>query len=576
MQDGDYWKAIFEESEKKRMKIEAENKYLKKDNSKLKRNLEVSEAEKKYLKKNIEVSEAKRDKLSFKTLITAPPKVELSAGACTSSNVMSNAYKTAKINEVEITFKLESTINKNHTRTFKLDDFLNEKTKDCPSTLLLHFTKLNKKGQNLTYYYCSEADISSLIQRALEDATYLAQCKTGRNFVTRHEYSIFSLRPDHFVVLEDNIPLLTVEDKKPWNTKKDKDTDLGRAYGQLYDYAMMMKAFGTSASFLVLTCYEQSRMLWLDSEKSNEIAYDENGVRDKCFSGSPPQGKENTPSPLKFKSPDKSVIKIVTKPNEQTGFQSSNNERVLNSSRSFDSTHLVPLLYTAILCAVNAIPHKQSKLKIPLLENEELKECKTLKMGSGWRQYDWGHLSAAVGQKIDGENCYYMMDIIGIGSTSKVFYALHSSGKPCVIKMFVNRAIEDKNGETFSKEHWIKVAEEKTKTEKDNFDNLYPFLRGEVKVEMILGFYCVVMPFFRPLKNKAERQGRENEIKQVLKRFHDNNLQYLDCDLCWRHIGYHNEEIVLYDLADLTSVGDEISSSDVFVDKCWEGLQNRL
>jgi len=163
-----------------------------------------------------------------------------------------------------------------------------------------------------------------------------------------------------------------------------------------------------------------------------------------------------------------------------------------------------------------------------------------------------------------------------MGNTSKVFYALHSSGKPCVIKMFVNRAIEDKNGETLSKEHWIKVAKEKTKTEKENFDNLYPSLNGEVKVEMILGFYCVVMPFFKPLKNKEERLGRENEIKKVLKLFHDKNLQYLDCDLRWRHIGHHNEEIFLYDLADLTSLGDEKSSSDAFVDKCWEGLQNRL
>jgi hypothetical protein len=528
------------------------------------------------------VSEAKRDKLSFKTLITAPPKVELSAGACTSSNVMSNAYKTAKINEVEITFKLESTINKNHTRTFKLDDFLNEKTKDCPSTLLLHFTKLNKKGQNLTYYYCSEADISSLIQRALEDATYLAQCKTGRNFVTRHEYSIFSLRPDHFVILEDNVPLLAVEDKKPWNTEEENEVqrDLGHAYGQLYDYAKLMRASSTRASFLVFTCFKESRMLWLDSNQSNAIACNKDGVRDKFFEMSPPtsskQQKENTPSPLNVMSPNHNVIKTLSKPQVQSCFRSNNKKRVLNSSGPFDSTHLVPLLYTAILCTVTDSPQKQSKLQIPLFENEVLKDRETLKMESGPKQYGWVLLSATVGQQIDRNNCYYMIDIIGMGSTSKLFYALHSSGKPCVIKMFVNQTIMGENGERLMKNGWKKVAKGKTIIEKENLENLYPSLKGEVRVEKILGFHCVVMPFFPPLKNNDERLDSENEIKQVLKRFHEKKLQYLDCDLRWRHIGRYKDEIILYDLADLISLGDDESNSDTFVNKCWKALQERL
>jgi len=245
--DIDYWKAKFEESKKKRIKVEndlkkseAEIKELKKENSKIKKEIEESEDEEKNIKKGIEElkreleesekeviqlendfkkSEAKHEKLSFKTLITAPPKVELNAGTSTSLNVMSNPYKTAEIKEVEITFELKSTINKNGTRSFELDDYLYEETRYMPSTLLLHFYKLNKKEQNFTYDYCSGADISSLIQRALEDATYLAQCKTERNFATRYEYSIFSLRPDHFVVLEDNIPLLTVEDKNLGRTR---------------------------------------------------------------------------------------------------------------------------------------------------------------------------------------------------------------------------------------------------------------------------------------------------------------------------------------------------------------------
>jgi len=111
---------------------------------------------------------------------------------------------------------------------------------------------------------------------------------------------------------------------------------------------------------------------------------------------------------------------------------------------------------------------------------------------------------------------------------------------------------------------------------KETFDNLYPSLKNQIRYEKILGYSCVVMPFFTPLKNNVERLDSKNKIKLVLKRFHENKLQYLDCDLRWRHIGRYNEEIILYDLADLTSLGDEESNSDEFVDKCWNGLQDRL
>jgi Skp family chaperone for outer membrane proteins len=612
MRDGEIvdWKAILEkyEAEIKKLKTEnkdyeAENKELKTENKKLKTETKKLKTETKKLKmenKEYETeikgwkeetkklmmekkeTEAEQEKLSFKKLITAPPQVLLVPAASTSSSVGSNTYKKAIIKEVPFEFALKSKTNLNGTKSFELDNRLVEQSKHCQSTLLLHFAKQNKVEQNITYSYCSEADISSLIQGAIEDATFLARCKTGRIFVTRHEYSIFSLRPDHFVILEDNVPLLAVEDKKPWNTEEENEMqrDLGHAYGQLYDYAKLMRASSTRASFLVFTCFKESRVLWLDSNQSNAIACNKDGVRDKFFEMSPPtsskQQKENTPSPLNVMSPNHNVIKTLSKPQVQSCFRSNNKKRVLNSSGPFDSTHLVPLLYTAILCAVTDSPQKQSKLQIPLFENEVLKDRETLKMESGPKQYGWVLLSATVGQQIDRNNCYYMIDIIGMGSTSKLFYALHSSGKPCVIKMFVNQTIMGENGERLMKNGWKKVAKGKTIIEKENLENLYPSLKGEVRVEKILGFHCVVMPFFPPLKNNDERLDSENEIKQVLKRFHEKKLQYLDCDLRWRHIGRYKDEIILYDLADLISLGDDESNSDTFVNKCWKALQERL
>jgi len=105
---------------------------------------------------------------------------------------------------------------------------------------------------------------------------------------------------------------------------------------------------------------------------ANAIACNGNGDRDNFDAMSPPtsiKGKESTPPALNFKSPHNNIVEIFTKPPVQSGFRSINKNRVLNSSVSFDRTRLVPLLYTAILCALKAMPQEQSKLKIPFDEN---------------------------------------------------------------------------------------------------------------------------------------------------------------------------------------------------------------
>jgi hypothetical protein len=65
------------------------------------------------------------------------------------------------------------------------------------------------------------------------------------------------------------MPLIAIEDKKPFSGKL---ADEKCVLGQLFDYAVAMKAFGHATPFLILTTFEKSSMLWLKESDSNDIA----------------------------------------------------------------------------------------------------------------------------------------------------------------------------------------------------------------------------------------------------------------------------------------------------------------
>jgi hypothetical protein len=94
--------------------------------------------------------------------------------------------------------------------------------------------------------------------------------------------------------------------------------------------------------------------------------------------------------------------------------------------------------------------------------------------------------------------------------------------------------------------------------------SFYKYLDGKVYSKKLSGFYCVVMPFFKPVARK-ERKKTLAEVENVLKRvFVSNNVKYDDEDVRWSHVGTYVEpgstpssgkttHTLLYDLADLVS-----------------------
>jgi hypothetical protein len=227
-------------------------------------------------------------------------------------------------------------------------------------------------------------------------------------------------------------------------------------------------------------------------------------------------------------------------------------ERRLMGTQEYDSTYLVRLMYTAILCGAAANPYAGTKIKNLHLEQGRFYKLEALKMTP--KEYTWGTLQARVGSQISNEtDSYYVVGIIGADDTSKVFHALDATGKECVIKMYTKRTDDDRKT-LVPKQNFVINAEAAAKREVCHFELLYPGIG--VMAKTIYDHHCVVLPLFRPIQ-KAKRKDHMAAIKQELQRFARKGLKYATCDVCWRHVGLHDGNIVLFDHADLESLGNE-------------------
>ena len=258
-------------------------------------------------------------------------------------------------------------------------------------------------------------------------------------------------------------------------------------------------------------------------------------------------------------------------------FYNDANERFMHRSKIYKPHDLVPLLCTALQTAMSVLtkPFAINKLR----DDVTYKFPKALRVVKD--KYWWGKLVAKLGQKIESrnyesapgkerpnkagarmdvedKNAYYMIGLLGWGTTSNVYHALDGEGNQVAIKVYVKST--DDNDVQLEKAEFVKAAVEATETERDLLLKFYPFLEGMVKVEELFGFQCVVMPFFEPVKSN-ERSGMLGKVESVLReRFHD--YKYLDDDIRWRHVGTWGKHCVLYDLADLKK-GDKYTEKTI-------------
>lgn len=82
------------------------------------------------------------------------------------------------------------------------------------------------------------------------------------------------------------------------------------------------------------------------------------------------------------------------------------------------------------------------------------------------------------------------------------------------------------------------------------------------------------MPFFRPLSKEERYKYLTNgKIEAALERLGDKGFQYCKTDVRWRHVGVYDNQIVMFDLADLSPLGAK--GKNKMVQKCLSTLRER-
>lgn len=546
----------------RRQLAETETKYQ--EEKRLKEEAETKYQEEKKKVKDLELEIYEKSLLYF---AKEPPKMELKSHGASDSNTGQNAHMQATSEEKEV--KLEELLDSEEEPT---------EWKKLSSTFLsAHEKSVDRENNIIQLQYSSEADISNLVSDVLRDAIKLAEAKTGKSFMLHHEASIFSDRPDHVVVVDfdTQAAVLAVEDKKPF----DKNiAELGFVLGQVYDYIMAMKLFGNSTPFAVLGTFEKSWLCWLDGDPdSYELASNQQArttFLKRTFNDSPCTGsavKETSPSLAEPR-----IIEAAPRVDDGNGGNvfieeaTEVSDRKLCISKAFEFKDLVRLLYTAILCGLCRNPNAP-RHEINRYANGY--KGKALRIRHNAREYTWGTLVLESNEQIrfqestgsstrskrrlkQGKDAFYIIDLVGRGHTSKAFLAFNEFGKECVIKMYVKR--DDKTGRILKKKDMNKIAKEHCNTEARNLKRLYPFFAPQVFCKCLNGFYCVIMPFLKPIKVDdresylSRKEGEsESEIEKCLKHFESKGFQYRDEDVRWRHVGIFDGKVVLFDVAEL-------------------------
>ncbi|KAL3911076.1 MAG: hypothetical protein SGILL_007426, partial [Bacillariaceae sp.] len=409
--------------------------------------------------------------------------------------------------------------------------------------------------------YVSQQDVSYYVSAALDDAKNMAQESTKQAFDVCHESSLWSDRPDHIVLFEKGTtnPILAVVYKKPFRYGENTPI-LGPVLRQVFDCMMELRSLGHSAPFVVLTTFDSSWMFWENEEYSNRLVQQEN--------------KLEYIAKLQLTSPSRAAIssesQTVSYEEEFSKFGASSRDNMYQTG-SYESKDIVRLLYTAILCGLARNPTAPSDNQII---PKEAFVGTALKLTE--KEYSWGHAELKVDKPImevasgstasqpklqrSFNNTFFAIERIGRGYTSEVFSAYDHKGKFCVIKMYVRHEDANEQGQQ------ICLAEV------ERLKQFYDFLEGKVFYQVLNNVPCIVMPYFRPLSKDEQKSLAEQEksdLQDCLLNF--KKFRYSDCDLRWRHIGYYCgqkdgkelKKLVMFDLADLQEVQEEITPKEV-------------
>ncbi|CAB9496356.1 unknown protein [Seminavis robusta] len=357
------------------------------------------------------------------------------------------------------------------------------------------------------------------------------------------ERSLFGCRPDIMVVRgkrgNDTVGLLAIEMKQP--VPKEPLRDYPTVVGHAFDHAMAMKAFHVGTDLVLVSSFKESFLcslkksdLMTTAPRDQEMKEGANQeMKEKATTTPTSQGQVlPSQSPPNMKSPPKAKS------------FSHDASLLFLAPRRLKAHELVKLVYTALKIAKK--DYRKYEKTIYCLKDQH-KYCfpRVLRVTQGEKTCDWGRLEATVGQEIkegtprtkkSKPGRYYIVGSLGQGTTLNVFQALNWNGQLVALKVYVNN---EKEGGPMTKDDFLKQAESATKTEVENLKDIYsPLLNSRVRAIQILGFWCVVTPFFEPIP-QAERTTDQTlgGIREALGRFKKKGKKYQESDIRWHDVG---------------------------------------
>jgi hypothetical protein len=232
--------------------------------------------------------------------------------------------------------------------------------------------------------------------------------------------------------------------------------------------------------------------------------------------------------------------------------------REVTSSAEIPPDDMVATFVSAILCSLDGFQTPREITSFTVNQKVE-EEALCLHENS----YEWGtfrttyqgHMKWSGSWKPWSDSwkspkSFYLYDHLGMGSTSKVYRALTPDGYDCVVKIYVKRRGDDKI--VLSEKEFDKQAKAAVEREVKAYKTIYgDELKGYVWQQTLNGFHCVIHPYFSH-PEKGKRLGLLPLISDRLKNcFKKHNKVFAQSDQLWRHVGWFNGKLYLFDLADL-------------------------
>jgi len=462
--------------------------------------------------------------------------------------------------------------------------------------------------------YENEYDVQAIIHNALCDAACICNIIISKivgdsnrqnlpRLAVRRESTIFSNVVDHAVVFDalSGVPVFVVEAKKIWGEGMNPTENV---YGQVFDQLSEMHAKGHPNPFGALTCFDETYITWLDNDASEAVmdSLSENQQytvqRLEKIIQNFVVARDDTSSPqrtivptdgIQTQSPVQEILVVSdadtdddTRNNNSTGVFSTHDKVHVLRSKSLTPPYMVEAFISAIICSLDGFQKPRGIQKLTLQHNIAL-DCLCMDSESHF----WGTLRTTYrGPKKLQDGCappesLFLVDHLGTGSTSKAFRALTRDGYDCVVKMYIKRQDDDKK--ILTGKDFRDNAEAAVRKEYQEYQKIYgDELKGYVWMQQLNNMHCLIHPYFQHLEKNQRAIQLLSTIPERLSLFRiTTNVQndgafyaFRKSDQLWRHIGWFNGKLYMFDLGNLEQ--QELKKSQELIDLHCEMLRARM